>query len=534
MKNFIKSAICDGQATRLVTIECSSTRGFPGLHLLGNTDAICREGRERARTVLENEGLQLPPRRLVLSLAPADIPKDGNHFDLAFALVLAVLIRGNPPGHDPRKWLFAAELGLDGGLRPVRRIIPFAIEAVRQGLRGIVISPGNLRELQALSRYGTRQLRRLQVVPFARFGEVLTWFTTGGPLPLPEAGPATGEGAAESLPNFDDMVLTTEQETLAMTCAAGRHNLLLRGSPGTGKSMFAARLPSLLLAMPGPRHMEALQIHSNGPGPLAPPLLRGVPPFRSPHHGASAAAVLGTPDEPGEISLAHGGILFLDELPEFRRDLLEALREPLETGEVRVARARRKVTWQADIILVAACNNCPCGWAGSPRRRCQCPTQKAQAYNQRLSGPVQERIDLHFNMPENSQSPDQIFAGLHRPDAGQGTTERLRRSVADALEFAAPRHHSLGVSGNSELTPPMLEASSGLKREDFLTLIRDQFPAHLSGRAVTRGLRVARTLADLEKSPAIRKAHLIQSRNWQADLSARDRGEATGIAGEYL
>ena len=263
---------------------------------------------------------------------------------------------------------------------------------------------------------------------------------------------------------------------------------------------------------------------------LAAPLLAGRPPYRAPHHQASAAALIGGAETPGELALAHGGVLFLDELPEYRRDLLEALREPLEVGEVRVSRAKRKVVWKAGVVLVAACNNCPCGWAGSARRECRCGGNRLVAYQQRLSGPILDRIDLHINVPEQRAESAAVFVDLDQGQAGK-QTERLQRIVQQARDIALQRNCQFGVEFNRDLPPQTLIAASGLQHGEFASLVNSLIPRSASNRAVVRCLRVARTLADLRSQAVLERTDIEQAWSWQAEPAARERGEmAHGLA----
>jgi magnesium chelatase family protein len=273
-----------------------------------------------------------------------------------------------------------------------------------------------------------------------------------------------------------------------------------------------------------------MRIHSSYTERLSPGLLAGRPPYRAPHHQASAAAVLGTADVPGELSLAHGGVLFLDELPEFRRDLLEALREPLETGEIRVSRSKRKSVWKARVILVAACNNCACGWYGSPRKRCRCPLPSVLAYRQRLSGPVLDRIDMHVNVPEPMTRSASLFLHLA---AGQraGQTARMREKVRAAQERATRRNAAFGTRFNSQLPAQYQVAASGLASGAFEALVNQRLPRAASTRSLIRCLRVARTLGDLADSPSIREEDLATAWAWQAEPAAAARGEQLEAGG---
>lgn len=532
----VKSAVCEAMDMNLMQIECGFTRGFAGLQLIGNTTEVCRDGKERARAALESLGLHIPPRRLVVSLTPADVKKDGSQLDLPVAVSLALLLKDQVPRIDPSRWLFAAELGLGGELRPVKGVVSFAVSAMAAGLEGIVVAPDNLAEVATLAALGPESARPLNALGFGTLRDVFAWLFEGRveaatACPLGGAGgsirradPEPGPFAALPGPNFDDMVLHPSLELAALTVATGMHSLLMRGTPGTGKSMLAARLTSILPRLERDEQIDSMRIYSAISERVPQLLLAGRPPFRAPHHQASATAIIGSPDAPGEMALAHGGVLFLDELPEFRRDILEGLREPLETGEVRVSRAKRKVTWKARVVLVAACNNCPCGWSGSKRRVCGCATPRRLAYLQRISGPVLERIDIHVNVPEPSEESADLFIRLAATQRSSQTAA-MRERVLRAREFGAARNRAFGLVFNRDVAAHQLVAASGLNPQTFSSLVNAYIPRTASSRSVIRCLRVARTLADLDLSSKVRPADIAQAWLWQAERAAQDRGD---------
>jgi magnesium chelatase family protein len=384
------SATQEGAEARVISIEASFGRGFAGLQLVGNVGQIVEDGKERARMAIERLNMAIPAKRLLISFSPGDLKVEGNHFDLGMAVVMATLIRPNLPKINPSSWVFAAEIGLNGELRPVPGAVGHGVAAMAGGMCGVVIAKENLPELKALEGVSADSGRKLVYIAFSNLMEVIEWLWTGElNFELSLRDDAFSEiKQSEVFPNFDDMELTPEVQLAAEVAAIGMHSMILRGVPGSGKSMFAKRLVTLLPALTSEEHLTALQIHSASSDKISSRILSGFPPYRAPHHFASGAAILGAGVKPGEVALASGGILFLDEFPEFRRDVIEALREPLESGEVQVSRAQSKRVWRAKMMLVAAANNCPCGWRGSSKRKCMCPENRVSAYRQRLSGPI--------------------------------------------------------------------------------------------------------------------------------------------------
>lgn len=529
MNSTVLSACSDGMSCSLVQVESSYLKGFTGIQLIGNVTDVCRHGVERAKAALEAYGHPPPQRKVILNLAPADSKKDGSQFDLAFGVNLALLTTELKSQVDLQQWVFVAELGLDGRLREVKNIISFAIEAKRAGLEGIVTAKENAKDLLALSSISSSPLRELKICWFETIQETLLWLRCPSQFqrtknPDPDTNQNKFSTDSIESTNFDDMVLTDEQKTLAKTVACGMHSLMLYGCPGTGKSMFSERIGSIFPELPGKIHLEVLKIHSSASSRLSSELLSGRPPYRAPHHQASAAAVIGIPETPGEASLAHGGILFLDEIPEFRRDILESLREPLETGEIRVSRAKGKMTWKSNMTLIAACNLCPCGWYASLKRTCSCPTSKIINYRKKLSGPILDRIDLHVNMKESGSASHTPFL-FSFGDQQSSQTTQMKEQVTLATEVAVHRNAKFGVYYNKNLKPSDLGNASGLGAETLEKKLAELISVNASQRSVIRTIRVARSIADLRQADKINSEDIRLAWNWQSEASARQRGD---------
>ena len=458
-----------------VRVEVYCGAGLPQFSVVGLAETAVRESRERVRAALAFGGREFPSGRVTVNLAPADLPKEGGRFDLAIALgILAA--SGQVPASVLDGTEFYGELSLSGELRPVRGVLAAAVHAVRDRHR-IVVPAANADEARVAAGAMVAAARTLDAVCNGLQGGAGLEFRTGVTLPVSSA-PA---------PDIADVRGQAGAKRALEIAAAGGHSLLLIGPPGAGKSMLAQRLPGLLPPLDECEALECAMLHS---------LVRELPPvaewrrrpFRAPHHGASAAAVIGGGGRlrPGEISLAHHGVLFLDELPEYRRDLLEALREPLETGSVSVARAAWRGQFPARFQLVAAMNPCPCGFAGDPNGRCRCTPPQIQRYLSKLSGPLLDRIDLHVEVPRLEYS-------ALRPLASPAETSAV---VAERVLCARGRQRERGAV-NVVLEQQALTGACGLGPREHQLLDAACRRLGLSARACHRIQRVARTIADL-------------------------------------
>ena len=474
-----------GMDAPLVTVEVHLSNGLPGLSIVGLPETAVKESKDRVRGALLNSSFEFPMRRITINLAPADLPKEGGRFDLPIALgILAA--SGQLPGKALPQYEFAGELALSGELRPVRGILPMAVHTQRAG-RALVVPADNVAEA-ALVRTGSVYAGRHLL-------DISAHLT--GSRPLQREAPPPHIPVEDSLPDLADVRGQHHARRALEIAAAGRHSLLLIGPPGTGKSLLAGRLPGILPELTEEEAMETAAVTS-----VSGQTINGASwrrrPFRAPHHTASAVALVGggSNPRPGEISLAHHGVLFLDELPEFDRRVLEVLREPLESGRIMISRAARQAEYPARFQLVAAMNPCPCGYLGDAAGRCRCTVEQIQRYRSKLSGPLLDRIDLHVEVPRLP------FHELEGPGGECSTAVRAR--VATAREIQLKRAGTL----NSQLDISQLEAVCGLKITDRALLQQAVQRLRLSARAYHRILKLARTIADLDASPGIETAHL--------------------------
>ena len=482
----------------LIETEADVSLGLPSFDIVGLPDAAVKESKERVRSAISNVGFEFPLKRVTINLAPGDMKKEGPGFDLPIALSI-LLTDGQFVTKTAGEYIFFGELSLSGELRPVTGALPMVLAARSSGINKVILPAQNATEVAVVKDVEVYGAENLTDVKNHLSGEKLIEKTEWD---ISDFYAMT----AETTLDFADVKGQAAVKRALEIAAAGGHNCIMIGSPGSGKTMLAARLPGILPEMTFDEAIEVTKIHSvAGTLPASCPIISKRP-FRNPHHTTSPVSLAGGGriPKPGEISLAHDGVLFLDELPEFRKDALEVLRQPIEDGVVNISRVSATISYPCNFMLIAAMNPCPCGYFGDPKRRCVCTPANIHKYLGKISGPLLDRIDLHIDVPPVEYE--------HLTSASkEESSAQIRKRVNRARKIQVERYKDYNIYANAQLTAPLLDKFCKLGEKENATLKAAFEKMGLTARAYSRIVKVSRTIADLDGSEDIQLRHIAEA-----------------------